>query len=77
MYFTLKGSIWTSSLTYKMTPLLQNTLTTSHSLIPSGPSIAMVYYDILEAYMSWKPGIYNYVFFSTRMTIPSQDTLAK
>ena len=37
----------------------------------------MVYYDIPDAYMSRKPGIYDYMFFSTRMTIPSQDTLAR
>ena len=60
-----------------MTPLPQNTSTTSHSLIPSGPLIQMVYYDILDAYMYWKMGIYNSVFFSTHTTIPSQDTLAK
>ena len=74
---TLKGSIQTLSLTYETTPLLQNTSTTSHSQIPSGPSIQTVYYDILDAYTSQKPGIYDYVFFSTHMTIPSQDTLAK
>ena len=55
----------------------QNTSTTSHSQIPSGPSIQMVYYDIPDAYMSQKPGIYNYVFFSTHTTIPLQDTLAR
>ena len=27
--------------------------------------------------MSQKPGTYDYVFFSTRTTIPSQDTLAR
>ena len=40
----------------------------------------MVYYDILDAYMSQKPGIpgiYNYMFFSTHTTIPLQDTLAR
>ena len=37
----------------------------------------MVYYDIPDAYMSWKLGIYNYMFFSTCMTIPLQDTLAR
>ena len=37
----------------------------------------MVYYDIPDTYMSQKPGIYDYVFFSTHTTIPSQDTLAK
>ena len=72
-----EGSIRTSSLTCEMTPLPQNTLTTSCSQIPSGPSIQMVYYDILDTYTSRKPGIYNYMFFSTCTTIPSQDTLAR
>ena len=58
-------------------PLPQNTSTTSHSQTPSGPSIQTVYYDIPDAYTSRKPGTYNYVFFSTRTTIPSQDTLAR
>ena len=60
-----------------MTPLPQNTSTTSHIPIPSGPSIQMVYYDIPDAYMYQKMGIYDSVFFSTRTTIPSQDTLAR
>ena len=77
MDWTLKGSIRTSSLTCKTTPLPQNTSTTSCSQIPSGPSIQTVYYDIPDAYTSQKLGIYNYVFFSTRMTIPLQDTLAR
>ena len=58
-------------------PLPQNTSTTSHILIPSGPLVQTVYYDILDTYTYWKTGIYNSVFFSTRMTIPSQDTLAR
>ena len=37
----------------------------------------MVYYNIPDAYTSRKLGIYDSVFFSTYMTIPSQDTLAK
>ena len=60
-----------------MIPLLQNTSTNSCSQIPSGPLIQTIYYDIPDAYTSQKQGIYNYVFFSTRTTIPSQDPLAK
>ena len=60
-----------------MTPLPQNTSTTSHSQIPSGPSIKTVYYDIPDTYTSQKLGFYDSVFSSTRTTIPSQDTLAK
>ena len=71
--WTLKGSIRISSLTYEMIPLPQTTSTTSHSQIPSGLSIQTVYYDIPDAYTSWKLGIYNYMFFSTCTTIPSQD----
>ena len=57
-----------------MIPLLQNTSTTSCSQIPSGPSIQMVYYDIPDAYTSWKLGIYDYMFFSTCTTIPLQES---
>src|SRR5882724_9705033 len=66
----LKGSIPTSNLNSKMIPFLQNTSIISQT--PSGPLILMVYYATSDASMFRILAISDYVFFSTRMTIPLQ-----
>src|SRR5882724_7559034 len=66
----LKGSIPTSDLNSEMIPFPQNTLTTSQT--QSGPSIPMVYYATSDASMLQTLAISDYVFFSTRTTIPLQ-----
>src|SRR6266481_2288772 len=63
----------TSSLNYETTQFLQNTSTPRWT--QSGPSIQMVYSDIPDTYMSQIPTTSNFVFFSTCMIIPLQDTM--
>src|SRR5882724_9160650 len=64
----LKGSIPTSDLNSEMIPFPQSTSTTSQT--PSGPSIPMVYYATSDTSMVRNLAISDYMFFSTRMTIP-------
>src|SRR5882724_7822855 len=71
----LKGSILTSGLNSKMISFPQNTSTISQT--PSGPSILMVYSTTLGASMFRTPAISDYVFSSTRTTIPLQVILVR
>src|SRR5882724_9422777 len=64
----LKGPIPTSGLNSKRIPFPQNTSTISQT--PSGPSILMVYYATSDASMFQTLAISNYMFSSTRTTIP-------
>src|SRR5882724_10882981 len=73
--WTLKGSIPTSGLNSGMIPFLQNTSTISQTL--SGPSTLMVYYATSDASMFQTPAISDYMFSSTRTTIPLQVILVR